>query len=118
MLPEFFTLRSCQSIIILIVHSSLSLSLSNTMLHSSLLCRHLDLGNNDIASVAGLAQSCPNLQKVNLGQNNITDAAPLVELVNLPSMQFLNVAGNDMKAMAMSTIMEAAEAKPGFVLKR
>lgn len=57
-------------------------------------------------------------QRVNLAQNNIIDPEPLVNLVNLPSMRYLSIKGNDMRAAQVQQVQDAADEKPNMRLVR
>ena len=57
----------------------------------------LDLSENRLTKLEHLAESCPNLETLNVNKNALPDAASIAELALLPNLKNLQIERNELK---------------------
>lgn len=56
-------------------------------------------------------------QAINLAENAFTSADDLVTLAKIPTLRYLNIKSNDMRAIEVQRVRDAFEDRTGFVLE-
>jgi len=66
---------------------------------------HIDLSSNDLSHIRGL-EDYEKLEYVNLSNNDLNEIATLLKLLELPSLQLLDISNNNLSKMQISQLRQ------------